>query len=58
MYRISNVQPCSSKTYTFSYDIAYLRLYACYGLDFGVDFYILNVENLRKSMFGYLPTWP
>ena len=38
----------------FSYDLAYLRLYACYWLDLGVDSNILKVEDLRKSIFGYL----
>ena len=38
----------------FSYDLAYLRLYACYLLDLGVESNILKVEDLRKSIFGYL----
>ena len=38
----------------FSCDLAYLRLYACYLLDLGVESNILEVENLRKSIFGYL----
>ena len=38
----------------FSYDLAYLRLCACYWLDLGVDSNIINVEELRKSKFGYL----
>ena len=38
----------------FSYDLAYLRLYACYLLDLGVESNILKVEDLRKSISGYL----
>ena len=38
----------------FSYDLAYLRLYAGYWLDLGVDSNILKVEDLRKSIYGYL----
>ena len=38
----------------FSYDLAYHRLYACYLLDLGVESNILKVEDLRKSIFGYL----
>ena len=38
----------------FSYDLAYLRLYACYLLDLGVESNILKVEDLKKSIFGYL----
>ena len=38
----------------FSYDLAYLRLYACYLLDLGIKSNILMVEDLRKSIFGYL----
>ena len=38
----------------FSYDLAYLRLYACYSLDLGVESNILKVEDLRKSISGYL----
>ena len=38
----------------FSYNLAYLRLYACYLLDLGVESNILKVEDLRKSIFGYL----
>ena len=38
----------------FSYDLAYLRLYACYWLDFGVETNILKVKDLRKFIFGYL----
>ena len=38
----------------FSYDLAYFRLYACYLLDLGVESNILKVEDLRKSIFGYL----
>ena len=37
----------------FSYDLAYLRLYACYLLDLGVESNILKIEDLRKSIFGY-----
>ena len=38
----------------FSYDLAYLWLYACYLLDLGVESNILKVEDLRKSISGYL----
>ena len=38
----------------FSYDLAYLRLYACYLLNLGVESNILKVEDLRKSIFGHL----
>ena len=38
----------------FSYDLAYLRLYACYWLDLGVESNIFKVEDLRKFIFGYL----
>ena len=37
-----------------SYDLVYLRLYACYLLDLGVESNILKVEDLKKSIFGYL----
>ena len=38
----------------FSYDLAYLRLYVFYWLDLGVESNKLKVEDLRKSIFGYL----
>ena len=38
----------------FSNDLDYLRLYACYLLDLGVESNILKVEDLRKSISGYL----
>ena len=38
----------------FSYDLAYLRLYACYLLNLGVESNIFKVEDLRKSIFGHL----
>ena len=38
----------------FAYDLAYLRLYACYLLNLGVESNILKVEDLRKFMSGYL----
>ena len=37
-----------------SYDLAYLRQYASYWLDLGVDSNILKVRDLRKSIFNYL----
>ena len=33
---------------------AYLRLYASYWLDLGVDFNIIKVRNLRKSILNNL----
>ena len=44
----------NSRSCTFLYDLAYLRLYACYWLDLGVDSNIFNIKDLRKSKFGYL----
>ena len=38
----------------FSYDLAYLRQYACYGLDLGVDSNIFNARDLNKSKIIYL----
>ena len=38
----------------FSHDLAYLRLYAGYWLDLGVDSNIFNVEDLRKSKIDHL----
>ena len=38
----------------FLYDLAYLRLCACYLLDLGVESNILKVEDRKKSIFGYL----
>ena len=38
----------------FSYDLAYLRLYAGYWLDLGVDSNIFNVKNLRKPKISQL----
>ena len=38
----------------FSYDLAYLRLYACYLLDLGVESNILKVEDLRKLKINHL----
>ena len=37
-----------------SYDLAYLRLYAYYWLDLGVDSNILNVEDLKKPKISHL----
>ena len=37
-----------------SYDLAYLRQYASYWLDLGVDSNILKVRDLRKSIFNHL----
>ena len=37
-----------------SYDLAYLRHYASYWLDLGVDSNILKVRDLRKSILNYL----
>ena len=41
----------------FSYDFAYLRLYACYWLDLGVDSNILNVKDLKKTKSVPWPWW-
>ena len=38
----------------FSYDLAYLRHYASYWLNLGVDSNIIKVRNLRKSILNYL----
>ena len=37
-----------------SYDLAYLRQYASYWLDLGVDSNILKVRDLRKSISNHL----
>ena len=37
-----------------SYDLAYLRLYASYWLNLGVDSNSLAVKDLRKSILNYL----
>ena len=44
----------------FSYDLAYLRLYACYWLDLGVESNIFKVEDLRKIHFRVpdFDVWP
>ena len=43
-----------------SYDLAYLRQYASYWLDLGVDSNILEVRDLRKIYFKLpnLDGWP
>ena len=38
----------------FSYDFAYLRLYAFYWPNLGVDSYIINVEDFKKSISDHL----
>ena len=38
----------------FSYDLAYLRHYASYWLDLGVDFNIIKDRDLRKSILNNL----
>ena len=38
----------------FSYDLAYLRHYASYWLNLGVDSNIIKVRDLRKSILNNL----